>query len=120
MKRVWFAVAFIFLCIGLCMFEQIYVSNSCTELVSMIEQAQKYEKEKDKSNLNKEIKRIQDYWKRKNDILFIFSEHQTLDELALNIRTLKEAHNMKSALAETKTLVIIYYENEKIALSNVF
>ena len=120
MKRVWFAVLFIVLCLGLCVLEQIYVNNSCKELISMIEQAQIYEKEKNKQGLDAEIEEIQSYWKRKNDILFIFSEHETLDELALNIRSLKEAHNMKSALAETKTLVMIYYENERIALSNVF
>ena len=120
MKRVWFAIVFILLSAGLCIFQQGYVKQSCSELVLMIEQAQEYEKAKDKENLTKKIDEIQKYWKRKNDLLFIFSEHEDIDALALNIRSLKEAHNMKSALSETKTLVIIYYENERVTLANVF
>ena len=120
MKRVWFAVVFIALCAGLCVFEQIYVQKSCTELINLIEQAQELEEAKQSDKRDRKIDEIQEYWKQKNNFLFTFSEHETLDDLALNIRSLKEAHNMKSELSQTKTLVIIYYENERITLANVF
>ena len=120
MKRVWFAIVFVVLCIGLCVFQQGYVKQCCGELGSMLELAQKYEENGEEAALKEQINKIQKYWIKRNDFLFIFSEHGTLDELAFNIRSLDKAHNMKSALAETKTLVIIYYENERITLANIF
>ena len=119
MKRVWFAFVFIALCTGLCIYEQCYVKNCCENMISILEQAQECEKKKDSKGRNEKIDELQGYWKKRNDFLFAFSEHGGLDELAENIRSLKMAHNMKSALAETKALVNIYYENEKISFSNV-
>ena len=119
MKRVWFAVVFIALCIGLSVYEQCYVKTSCENMIMILEQAQRFEKEKNENGRNQKIEELQSYWKKRNDFLFAFSEHGGLDELAENIRSLKEAHNMKSALAETKALVKIYYENERISFSNV-
>jgi hypothetical protein len=120
MKRVWFAVVFIALCAGLCIYQQSYVKQCCGELASMLQQAQKYEENGEDSELKEQISRIQKYWIKHNDFLFIFSEHETLDDLAYNIRSLDKAHNMKSALAETRTLVIVFYENERITPANIF
>ena len=120
MKRVWFAVVFILLCSALCIYQQGYVKRCCGELIYMLEQAQELEEAKKDDELILKIDEIQKYWKQKNDFLFVFSEHSDIDEIALYIRSLKEAHNMKSALSETKTLVIIYYENERITLANIF
>ena len=119
MKRVWFAVIFIVLSIGLCVYEQYYVKSSCDNMIAIIDEAQEFEKAKDKENRDKKIDEIQSYWKKCNDFLFAFSEHGGLDDLAEHIRSLKEAHNMKSALAETKALLKIYSENEKISFSNI-
>ena len=120
MKRIWFAILFIILCAGLCAYEQVYIKTTSTELISMLEQAQEYDKKDNSEKRDEKIKEIQKYWEEKNDFLFTFSEHETLDELALNIRSLKEAHNTKSALAETKALVIIFYEDQKISPANIF
>ena len=38
MKRVWFAVIFILLCAGLCVFEQIYVRDCCENMISVLEE----------------------------------------------------------------------------------
>ena len=119
MKRVWFAVIFILLCAGLCVYEQCYVKNCCENMVAILEEAQEFEKAKDKENRDKKIDELQKYWQEKNDFLFAFSEHSTLDDLAKNIRSLKAAHSMKSALEETKALVRIFYEDERISFSNV-
>ena len=119
MKRVWFAVIFILLSIGLCVYEQCYVKTSCENMIAILEEAQEYEKAKDETNRDKKIDELQKYWQKKNDFLFAFSEHSTLDNLALNIRSLKAAHSMKSSLEETKALVLIFCENEKISFSNV-
>ena len=120
MKRVWFAVIFITLCAALCTYQQAYVKESCDYMEALLDDAQRFEEVKSEKERDEKINELQEYWKKKNDFLFIFSEHQTIDELALNIRSLDKAHNMKSALAETKTLVIIYYENERITLANIF
>ena len=119
MKRIWFALVFVVLCASFCVFEQAYVKDCCDNMTAILTQAQKYEKENNKTLRNEKIEELQNYWQKKNDFLFAFSEHGGLDELAENIRSLKMAHNMKSALAETKALVGIYYENEKLSFSNV-
>ena len=119
MKRVWFAVLFIVLCVGLAAYEQVYVRNCCERMISILGEAQQFEKEKNSELRDKKIDELQKYWKKHNDFLFVFSESGGLDDLAGHIRSLKEAHNMKSALAETKALVKIYYENEKVSFSNV-
>ena len=119
MNRVWIAVVFIAVCIGLCVFEQNYVCKSCDKMLSMINQAQEYENAEQSEKSDKKIAELQKYWLKRNDVLFIFSEHDGLDELAESIRTLNMTDDKKSALAKTKALVKIYYENERIALSNV-
>ncbi len=119
MKRVWFAVAFILLSAGLCIYQQCYVKTSCEKMFVILEEAQKFENAKDKDNRNKKIEELQRYWSARNNFLFAFSEHSTLDELAKNIRSLKAAHSMKSSLEETKVLVLIFYENERISFSNI-
>ena len=120
MKRVWIAVALIILSGFLCAFERIQVDKTCNQLISMLEQAQEYEQADEKELRDKKIDEIQEYWNKNNNLIYVFSEHGGLDELAKNIRSLRQAHNMKSALAETKTLVIVFYENEKLTLANIF
>ena len=119
MKRVWFAVAFLALCIGLCVFEQNYVGKCCEDMISIINQAIVYENADESDKCDAKIDELQKYWIEKNDVLFIFSEHDGLDELAESIRTLNMTDDKNSALAKTKALVKIYYENERMALSNV-
>ncbi|MBQ9531117.1 MAG: DUF4363 family protein [Eubacterium sp.] len=119
MKRVWFAVVFILLSAGLCIYEQYYVKTSCENMIQILEQAQEFEEAKDSENRNKKIDELQSYWKSRNDFLFAFSEHSTLDELAQYIRSLKAAHSMKSSLEETKALVLVFYEDARISFSNI-
>ncbi len=120
MKRVWFAFGFIILSVLLCVYEQGYVKNTCEEMTSILVEAQIAEETKNDRVRDEKIKELQDYWKRKNDFLFMFSEHGGLDELGGAIRSLERAHNMRSEIEETRNKVVVYYENERITFANIF
>lgn len=107
MKRIWIGIALIVIAISLCTYEQVFIRSFCKDLDSYIAQG----------NTTK----IVELWEDKNDIMYVFSSHDTLDEMAKQIHILKEKkYDKKSTLTEIKALNDIYFENQIINLSNIF
>ena len=69
MKRIWIAVVLLILSAGLCTYEQIYIEDFCDKMVYMTE--------------HEDTDGIKKLWKEKNDTIYIFSEHDMVDDLAV-------------------------------------
>lgn len=114
MKRIWFTISFLAIMVGICVGEQIYLNNFYTHLDRLITAAQKDPNEESIDN-------IQQYWEKNNDILFVIFEHNNLDNLAVEIRALNpKDDSVKSALKTVQAHNIVFYQNMKASLTNIF
>lgn len=108
MKRIWIAIVLLIISAGLCTYEQMFIEDFCDNVISMTE--------------NEDADGIKKLWNEKNDIIYIFSEHDMVDDLAVSIEELdnKTGKDKKEALAEIRALTYAYHENQRITLSNIF
>lgn len=106
MKRIWIAVVLLSISIGICTAEQIYLERTYTQINKMV----------DEQNTDE----IVEYWKKKNDILYAFSDHKVLDSLSEAIEELNYAKDKKKALTEVRAISKTFYENQRINFSNIF
>lgn len=106
MRRIWFAIVFLALSVGLCITEQIYLQSTYKAICSFVD--------------NEDAKAIVEYWDKRNDILYAFSDHKALDNLSEAIHELEDNDDKKIALNEIRAISKTYYENQRITLSNIF
>ncbi len=108
MKKIRIAIVLLITAIGLCTYEQIFIEDFCDKIIYM-------SKHDDADGIEK-------LWKEKNDIIYIFSEHDMVDDLAASIEGLseKDGKDKKEALAEIRVQTYVYHENQRITLSNIF
>ncbi len=111
MKRIWIALGLIIAIVLICAGEQYYVKETSESIISMVNKAYGDPSEVDK---------LKDYWDERNDILFVISDHGTLDELSLAINQLdSDDTEIKDKLNEVKAATSTYYENQRVILSNI-
>lgn len=108
MKRIWIAAILIVISLTLCATEQIKVKNFYQTIYTLADEGKAEE--------------LKEYWKEKNDSVYIFSHHDMLDELAQSIEELDEEKSEQTGpeLDAIKAIVKVYYENQRITLSNIF
>lgn len=108
MKRIWIALALIIITISCCISEQNYVKNFYLNIDTLAQEQKPRE--------------LKQYWNEKNDTVYIFSPHDMLDELAQEINALDDemSEDTKKALTEIRATSKVYYENQRITLSNIF
>lgn len=99
MKKIWIAVVLLIISAGICTYEQIYIEDFCDKMVYMTE--------------HEDADGIKKLWDKKNDTIYIFSEHDMVDDLAVSIEQLnsKNGEKQKEALAEIRALTYAYHEN---------
>jgi hypothetical protein len=107
MKRLWIAITFLAIAVGLCTSEQIFIKNVYNTINQYVDSA--------------DVEGLQEYWDKNNNLIFSFSEHSVLDDLSQKIEELNpNDEEIKSALTEVRALNKVYYENQRISLSNIF
>ncbi len=119
MKRIWYAVAFLLISIGICIGEQVFVKNVSQTLNNDI---YKIECEINaEQNTDESIDKINaDYEKFESKLEVICDNSQTI-ELKTNfieLKNLDDAEKIK-ALAEARALVETMYKNQKLSLTNI-
>ncbi len=121
MKRIWFAVAFLIVSFAACLFEQIYIDKVFDNITVKLDSAQEYAEAKDTKNMKKEIDELTSYWEKSHIVLCSIGEHNDIDELSTEIKSLntKSEDEIKNALDETKARIDIYYENQKLTFANI-
>lgn len=113
MKRVWIALALICLSLGFSIWEQSEITNFCKTVDGYCQS----------ENYDQAVKEITEIWKKKNNTLYAFSQHDLLEHLAENIEQLNsqtEKDEIKSALTEIRAQNNVYYQNHKLTFSNIF
>ena len=118
MKRLWFALIFLFIAAGLCFAEQYYINDFYNNLSEKISAAERYEKDGD-AQLSEAISDIQDYWQKHNDLIFTLTNHGVLNDLSSEIHSLN-TENAKEGLPKTRAFLIAFYENQRITFANIF
>ncbi|MCR5208204.1 MAG: DUF4363 family protein [Eubacterium sp.] len=116
MKRIWFAVMFLLIAVGVCCFEQNYISGFCDEMDVRADKALECISNNDYGGFIKECDSVKELWRDKNDILFALSGHTQLDELSIRVNALP---SRTEYLYEIKSIIRGYRENNKIKLSNI-
>lgn len=108
MKRIWIAAILIVISLTLCATEQIKVKNFYQTIYTLADEGSP--------------KELKEYWEAKNDSVYVFSNHDMLDELAQSIEALDGEKNEQTdpALDVIKAIVKVYYENQRITMSNIF
>ena len=118
MKRVWIAVAFLCLSIGLCTIEQLYIKMVFDDLSSIIAQMQEYESYEE---LSASVTEIRQYWDKHNDVLFALTDSDTVNELGQAIINLDpKSEDFNESLSELKTVNRFFYRNQRITPANIF
>ncbi len=119
MKRLWFAVIFLCIALALSVFEQYKVHTFYNTMSEKLVIANSYDKEDNEEMLKASIDDIQQYWLENNDILFTLTNHGVLDELSKDIRAINP-DNVDNSLYKVNAMLNVFYENERITLSNIF
>ena len=116
MKRIWFAVIFLIIAAAACVFEQWNIHTFCKEINAMTQSAIEAKESGNKALLSHKVNEIQDYWRRKNDLLFALSGHVLLDELSTKINALD---GKDEVIYDIKALVRAFEENNTVKFSNI-
>lgn len=114
MKRVWIAIALIFVSIILCLWEQMEINSFCDTVATLTSE------EKIKNSPNDSAREIKKLWDEKNDTLYAFSQHDLLEHLAENIEQLENNNDLETKLYEIRAQNNVYYENHRMTFSNIF
>lgn len=118
MKRIWFAILFLALSVGLCVGEQMYSKKVYNDINSIIAEYDENGNNEDKSRT---VNRIKDYWDKHNDLLFTIEESEALNELGQAISGLDpDDKDIPKSLNEIKTINKFFYENQRITAANIF
>lgn len=114
MKRVWFAVVFVIICLISCFAEQIYIKDFHKELNERIIYAEK-------APTDKKIEAIQEYYKKSSKILTAICDTERLDELNQAIKYLDDKDKeIGAALATARTINDSIFESQLVSASNIF
>ena len=114
MKRIWFAIIFISICLSLCVGEQVYIKNVHNELNKRIAAA---EAAPNADN----IAAIKNYYKGEGKLLTTIYNAEDLIELNKAIDCLdNEDYDISASLTEVKSISDRIYESQIISPSNIF
>ena len=122
MKRLWFAVVFIALCLLACAYEQYVVKSAYEDIVSVIDQAIETQSADEKEAYCREITDKWDYYYK---MVSLITDHSILQSADISIGTINAlaqngSESIDEVLTETKGELKQIYESSRINLSNIF
>ena len=125
MKRLYIAIAFLVISIGLCIFEQYTVETTYKETTAMINEAIEYTDKEEYEKAEKICTNLTDYWDKKYPVLSAMIDHGMLDEAGTTIYSLEDMAREKSEdlhdnLITAKNQMKIVKENQRISVGNIF
>lgn len=125
MKRLFLAIFFLLICVGLCTFEQYTIESTYKETTAVINQAIEYTESEDYTKAENACKRLGEIWDKKYPYLSAMVEHGTLDDAGITINSLEDMANQKNealreTLIEAKNQIKAIRNNQKITFGNIF
>ena len=107
MKRIWFAVIFMILCVASCIGEQIYLTETYDEICKITQTVSE-------SPSKKGVEEIKRFWS-KNDSIY-----SAINDIALAINALdSDSDEIKKDLADIKNAGKALYDNERLSFDNI-
>lgn len=125
MKRLYIAIAFLVISIGLCIFEQYTVEDAYKTTTECIDTAMVQLENKDYRAVEKSCRELAEYWDKKHPYMTAMIDHGALDDTGITINSLKELSKKKSdeleaQLITAKNQIKTVRDNQKITFGNIF
>lgn len=125
MKRLYVAGAFLLVCIGLCVYEQILIEEVYKTSTNLIDIAIDYADDEKYQDAQSVCAVLKKYWDKKYPYITSMAEHGTADDAGVLIDTLEDTaendtDSLHSQLIEAKARVKLVRDTAKISFGNIF
>lgn len=125
MKRLYLAVFFLAICIGLCVYEQLVIDDLYDTSISYIDRAIEYADNEEYEKAGELCAELNTYWDKRYSVITSMAEHGVVDDAGIIIDILTdEAENdteaLHSDLAKARVQVRLVRDTAKISFGNIF
>ena len=125
MKKLYIAIAFLIIALGLCVFEQYTVQSAYHQTTEYIDNAMEGLEKNDYKAVEKSCDMLSKYWNKKYPIMTAMIDHGPLDEASITINSLNDLAKNKSDELETQLITAKnqmknIHDNQCITFGNIF
>ncbi|MCM1114205.1 MAG: DUF4363 family protein [Clostridium sp.] len=125
MKKLYIAIVFLAVAIGLCVFEQYTVERTYEQATEYIDSALKGLDDKDYEQVQDKCRQLSDYWEEQYPFMTAMIDHGSLDDTSVTINSLNDyaqskSDELESQLVTVKNQIKSIRDNQKVTFGNVF
>ena len=125
MKKLYIAIAFLIIALGLCVFEQYTVQSAYHQTTEYIDNAMESLEKNDYKAVEKSCDMLSKYWNKKYPIMTAMIDHGPLDDASVTINSLNDLAKNKSDELETQLITAKnqmknIHDNQCITFGNIF
>lgn len=125
MKKLYIAIAFLIIALGLCVFEQYTVQSAYHQTTEYIDNAMEGLEKNDYKAVEKNCDMLSKYWNKKYPIMTAMIDHGPLDDASVTINSLNDLAKNKSDELETQLITAKnqmknIHDNQCITFGNIF
>lgn len=125
MKKLYIAIAFLIIALGLCVFEQYTVQSAYHQTTEYIDNAMEGLEKNDYKAVEKSCDMLSKYWNKKYPIMTAMIDHGPLDDASVTINSLNDLAKNKSDELETQLITAKnqmknIHDNQCITFGNIF
>ena len=125
MKKLYIAIAFLIIALGLCVFEQYTVQSAYHQTTEYIDNAMEGLEKNDYKAVEKSCNMLSKYWNKKYPIMTAMIDHGPLDDASVTINSLNDLAKNKSDELETQLITAKnqmknIHDNQCITFGNIF
>ena len=125
MKKLYIAIAFLIIALGLCVFEQYTVQSAYHQTTEYIDNAMEGLEKNDYKAVEKSCYMLSKYWNKKYPIMTAMIDHGPLDDASVTINSLNDLAKNKSDELETQLITAKnqmknIHDNQCITFGNIF
>ena len=119
MKRTWFAILFLLLVAGLCIFEQHTVKTTFENMETLLQSMDAAAAEENYPEAERKARQLQNIWTARYPTLCVLMEHRALQE-ALQPLARDESEDLRPTIRQCQTELAEIYDNSKVTVGNIF
>lgn len=125
MKKLYIAIAFLIIALGLCVFEQYTVQSAYHQTTEYIDNAMEGLEKNNYKAVEKSCDMLSKYWNKKYPIMTAMIDHGPLDDASVTINSLNDLAKNKSDELETQLITAKnqmknIHDNQCITFGNIF
>lgn len=125
MKKLYIAIAFLIIALGLCAFEQYTVQSAYHQTTEYIDNAMEGLEKNNYKAVEKSCDMLSKYWNKKYPIMTAMIDHGPLDDASVTINSLNDLAKNKSDELETQLITAKnqmknIHDNQCITFGNIF